>query len=81
MASPASYQYADRVCAQLPGRLQALREAAGLKREELAQRSGVTRAMIWQIETGKSVPTVHMLARLAAGLGVALPELLGTLER
>ena len=77
MASPESFDYADRLCARLPGRL---REAAGIGCHELARRCGVTRQMIWQIESGKSIPTVHVVARLAPGLGVKLCELVRALE-
>jgi transcriptional regulator with XRE-family HTH domain len=80
MASPECYEYADRVCAQLPGRLQALRAALELSIPGLAQRCGVTRAMLWRIESGKSIPTVHMLARLAPGLGMTLAALVHALE-
>ena len=80
MASPDSHAYADRLCARLPGWLRGLRAARQLSTPDLARRAGVTRAMIWRIETGKSIPTLHMVARLTTGLGVTLEELVGALE-
>ena len=80
MASPDSHAYADRLCARLPGWLREVRAARQMSAPELARRSGVTRPMIWRIETGKSIPTLHLIARLTAGLGVTLEELVGALE-
>ena len=45
--------------------------------DELAGRSGVSRAMIYRIETGKVSPTAVVLNKLSTGLGVLLPTLLG----
>jgi transcriptional regulator with XRE-family HTH domain len=58
-------------------RLSQLREERGLSAEELANRSGVSRAMIYRIEAGRSSPTAVVLNKLATGLGVLLPTLLG----
>ncbi len=80
MVSTKSYEYANRVCARLPGRLRELREAMRISCYELAIRCGVTRAMIGRIESGKSIPTMYVTARIAAGLGTTLAELVGALE-
>ena len=48
---------------------------ADLKINDLASRSGVTRATISAIKGGKSCSD-QTAQRLAAGLGVSLPELL-----
>jgi transcriptional regulator with XRE-family HTH domain len=61
--------------AQLASRLRALRSAAGLTLEALAESSGVSRSMISLIERGESSPTANVLDRLAAGLGVTLASL------
>ncbi len=47
----------------------------GWSLEELAQASGVSRAMISRIERGEASPTATLLARLAAPLGISLSEL------
>ena len=45
-----AYDYAERIRARLPGRLQTARVAAGLSRYGLEQRSGISREMIGKIE-------------------------------
>lgn len=57
-------------------RLAALRQAATLSLAQLAELSGVSKAMISKIERGQSSPTATILGRLAAGLGVSLTQLL-----
>lgn len=54
-----------------------LRDERGISPDELADRSGVSRAMIYRIESGQASPTAVMLNKLATGLGVLLPTLLG----
>lgn len=63
---------------QVAERLRRLRKASGLSMEELAERSGVSRAMLSQIETLKTNPTIAIVWRIAQGLGVSFSELLGT---
>lgn len=57
------------------GNLRRLRKAHGLSLERLAELSGVSRAMLGQIETAKSVPTVSLLWRVADALGVPVATL------
>ncbi len=57
-------------------RLQSLRKAQGLSMEQLASRSGVSKAMISKIERQDSSPSASLLGRLAASLGVSLAQLL-----
>jgi transcriptional regulator with XRE-family HTH domain len=58
--------------------LRRLRKAQGLSLERLAELSGVSRAMLGQIETAKSVPTVSLLWRVADALGVPVATLVAT---
>lgn len=44
--------------------------------ETLAKASGVSRAMLWQIEQGRSAPTLKVLARIAQSLEVPVTDLL-----
>jgi transcriptional regulator with XRE-family HTH domain len=53
-------------------RLKSLRAQAGLTLDELAQRSGVSRAMISRIERAETSPTAALLARLSEALGLSL---------
>jgi transcriptional regulator with XRE-family HTH domain len=61
--------------ARIARRIFALREDLGLSIEHLADRSGVSRAMISKIERGESSPTATVLNKLAVGLDVLLPSL------
>lgn len=52
--------------------LRACRMAKGLSQAELAHRAHTTQAIISRIERGLHSPTVDMLARLYAAMGLAL---------
>jgi len=57
--------------------LRDLRRKRDLSLDELAQKTGVSRAGLSQIETGKTNPTLGVLWKIASGLGVPFAELLG----
>lgn len=71
---------ATEAVAELPAilghNLRRLRSRQGHSLERLAKLSGVSRAMLGQIETGKSVPTISTLWRIATALGVPFAHLL-----
>lgn len=54
-----------------------LRKNRGYSLDDLAQRSGVSRASLSQIETAKTNPTISILWKIAAALGVPFAQLLG----
>ncbi len=56
--------------------LRRLRVRQGHSLERLAKQSGVSRAMLGQIETGKSAPTIVLLWKVANALGVPLASLI-----
>ncbi len=56
--------------------IQRLRKEKALSLEALAERSGVSKAMLSQIEQEKVNPTVGVLWKIAAGLHVQLQDLL-----
>jgi transcriptional regulator with XRE-family HTH domain len=56
--------------------LRRLRTRQGHSLERLAKLSGVSRAMLGQIETGKSVPTISTLWKIATALDVPFAHLL-----
>ena len=58
-----------------------LRRGRGLTLEELAERSGVSRAMISKLERGEKNPTLVVAAKLAEGFRVTLSQLVGIEER
>lgn len=53
-----------------PGRLRTLREAANLSVAELAERAGLHRVHVHQLEAGKRAPSWATVCRLADALGV-----------
>jgi transcriptional regulator with XRE-family HTH domain len=58
-----------------------LRRERGLTLEELAERSGVSRAMISKVERGEKNPTLVVATKLAEGLEINLSRLLKIEER
>ena len=53
------------------GNLRRLRMKRGLSLERLSRASGVSQAMLGQIELGQSTPTINVLWKIARALGVA----------
>jgi transcriptional regulator with XRE-family HTH domain len=66
---------------RLGARVKELRRRRGLTLEDLAERAGVSRAMISKVERGEKNPTLVVAAKVAEGLGVTISELLGVKER
>lgn len=58
--------------------LKRLRKANGYSLERLAELSRVSRAMLGQIETGRSIPTISVLWKIADALGVPVTGLVAT---
>lgn len=56
-------------------RLAKLRKSCGLSQEELANRAGLHAVAITYIETGKRLPKLNTVYKLALGLGVKVEEL------
>lgn len=64
--------------AQLFGsRVRALRDASGMTLQQLAQSSGVSRAMLSKVERGEKSPTIGIASRIARSLQTSLTELTG----
>ena len=59
-------------------RLRALRKSAGLKQQQLAERSGFTASVIARYEAGGSLPRPQAMKKLAAALGVSVADLDGS---
>jgi transcriptional regulator with XRE-family HTH domain len=66
----------QRIAAQLKQR----RLANGLSLADLAERSGVSRAMISKVERSAASPTAALLGRLCNGLGLTLSSLIANAE-
>lgn len=66
---------------RIAARLQAERTGRDWSLEELAERSGVSRAMISKVERGESSPTASLLGRLSSAFGLTLSQLLARAEQ
>ncbi|MBS0535092.1 MAG: helix-turn-helix transcriptional regulator [Proteobacteria bacterium] len=62
-------------------RIKVLRAGRGLTLEALAEKAGVSRAMLSRIERGESNPTAQLLGRVCAGLDVTLSALFAETEQ
>jgi transcriptional regulator with XRE-family HTH domain len=67
---------ADDLTVVVGENLKRLRNQRGYSLEKLAQQSGVSRAMLGQIELGQSAPTINVLWKVARGLGVNFSALI-----
>jgi transcriptional regulator with XRE-family HTH domain len=56
-------------------RLASLRNSKKLSQEELANRAGLHAVAITYIETGKRLPKLNTVHKLATGLGISVEEL------
>ncbi|MBE9604818.1 helix-turn-helix domain-containing protein [Acetobacteraceae bacterium H6797] len=71
---------ADAFAQSLAARLKAEREGHGWSIAELAERSGVSRAMISRVERAEASPTAALLGRLSGALGLTMSGLLARVE-
>jgi len=60
------------------GNLRRLRGKRGLSLEKLSRLSGVSRAMLGQVELGQSAPTINVLWKISTALGVPFSALIGS---
>ena len=67
----------DAPYAEFGRRLRALREAAGLSRDQLAMRCGLVGRTLINYETGVRIPYADTAARLAAVFGITVEDLIG----
>lgn len=59
-------------------KLKDVRSAAGLSLSKAAEQTGVSKAMLGQIERGESSPTISTLWKIAKGFDLPLSALIGT---
>ncbi len=69
------------VTGPLAARLRTERETRGWSVAELAERSGVSRAMISKVERAEASPTAALLGRLSGAFGLTLSALLARAEQ
>lgn len=70
----------DRLNHRIALRLKALRAEAGLSLDDLAARSGLSRATLSRLENAETSPTTEALARLAAAYGMTLTRIVHLAE-
>lgn len=68
---------AEQVTSRVAESLRSLRRTRGYSLEDLASLTGVSRATLSQIESNKTNPTIGVLWKISAGLGVPFSALLG----
>ncbi len=61
---------------KLGKKIQKIRKDKGLTQEQVAEKIGKSRQMITFIETGREIPNVKMLQKIARALGVKVKELI-----
>jgi transcriptional regulator with XRE-family HTH domain len=69
-----AHDYAERIRERLPRCLQELRESAKLSMHALWRKCGLSRDTISRVEASETIPSVHLLARLAWGLGSTITD-------
>jgi transcriptional regulator with XRE-family HTH domain len=67
----------DELSRTFGARVRALRDAASMTLEQLAQSSGVSRAMLSKVERGEKSPTIGIASRIARSLQASLTDLTG----
>jgi transcriptional regulator with XRE-family HTH domain len=65
---------------RIGARIRAEREARGWSLSLLAEKSGVSRAMIHKVERGESSPTASLLAKLTGAFGMTMSALMALAE-
>jgi len=70
----------DTLDTRLGARIRVERENRGWSLTDLAERSGVSRAMINKVERGAASPTASLLGRLSGAFGLTLSMLLARTE-
>ena len=70
----------DSINQRISARIRIERESRGWSLTELADRAGVSRAMIHKIERGESSPTATLLGRLSGAFGISMSTLIARAE-
>jgi transcriptional regulator with XRE-family HTH domain len=65
---------------KLGAAVKSMREEADVTQEELAERAGTTKSSVSRIENEEQAPSLDMLDRLAAALGVKVYQIMARAE-
>lgn len=79
-SNPVHAESADEISLLVARNLRRLRTKRGHSMERLAKLSGVSRAMLGQIETGKSIPSISILWKISGALQVPFATLMASEE-
>jgi transcriptional regulator with XRE-family HTH domain len=74
------YTIIDNVDQRIGARIRVERESRGWSLTSLAEKSGVSRAMVHKVERGESSPTASLLAKLAGAFGMSMSALMALAE-
>ena len=61
--------------------VRALRMERGIAQESLAHQAGIERSHMGKIERGEHVPTLPLILKIAAALGISASELMAATEK
>lgn len=70
----------DSINQRISARIRLERESRSWSLTDLAERAGVSRAMIHKIERGESSPTATLLGRLSGAFGISMSTLIAVLK-
>lgn len=70
----------DTINQRISARIRIERESRSWSLSDLAERAGVSRAMIHKIERGESSPTATLLGRLSGAFGISMSTLIARAE-
>lgn len=71
----------EQAIASMGERIEARRKAMGLTLDQVAERAGMSKSYIWEIENGKNKnPTIRTAWQLAGALGWTLSDVIGVWE-
>ena len=73
--------YAERCWSSLPNSLRQLRKARRLSQYVVALRAGISRDMLWRVETGRSIPTFFILSKIVFSLGLTWSRFARVLDK
>ncbi len=71
----------DEIVLKLSQKMRDIREEKNISKNELSQRSGISRAAIRRIEEGQRSPSLYILLMLCRSMEVSLWELLKEVEK
>ena len=70
----------DSINQRISARIRLERESRSWSLTDLAERAGVSRAMIYKIERGESSPTATLLGRVSGAFGISMSTLIARAE-